>query len=102
MLQLPRDVLVDIVQRVGSREKWALCATCQTLRKLTLPECAMTFLHPTEAFLKRRPLLIGDPADACPKAVRIEGASLPGLLCSSHWLVGIKELELVRGGKASM
>jgi hypothetical protein len=92
LLQLPEDVLLDVVQRVGSRERQAFCTTCQTLRELTLPGCLVTVVKPTEAAVRRTPFT---PA-ARPKAVRIEGVTLSGLLSSSGWLSGIQKLELVR------
>jgi hypothetical protein len=59
LLQLPKDVLIHIIQRAGGRERETLFATCQALRELTLQISAVTILELTDAPSERRPLLIG-------------------------------------------
>jgi hypothetical protein len=93
LLQLPGDVLVDVVQRCGSREKAALFATCHSARQLVIG-CSqfVSATVKTKDLVCRKTLLT---VLAGPLALRLEKATLSELCNARKQLAGVRHLELV-------
>jgi hypothetical protein len=102
LLQLPRDVLLSVVERCGPREKWALFLTCHFGRGLVL-DVAQQISGSLQISLyfprkRRPPLLMRDP-DGCwldSVHLQLKDVSLSSLLHCGDQLHGIKHLKLVR------
>jgi hypothetical protein len=98
LLQLPRDVLLNILERCGPREKWALFMMCQSGRQLVL-EAAQQItgsLYPAQL---RRPssLMAGQDGSWLESVtLQLKNIFLSGLLRFSGQLQGVKHLQLVR------
>jgi hypothetical protein len=93
LLQLPRNVLIDVMQRCGNREKAALFATCHSARRLVVgcSQCVSALLK-TKVLVHKRTVLI-DLAD--PLALRLTKVSLAELRSARKQLVGVRHLDLV-------
>jgi hypothetical protein len=100
MLQLPKDVLLNIVERCGPKEKLALFSSCQSARSLVLEavQQVSAWLELSQLPRKPRPPLLLQDLDGCwSSAVKLElkNTSLSGLMHSCRQLQGIKYLVRV-------
>jgi hypothetical protein len=99
LLQLPNDVLSNIVKHCGPREKLALFLTCHSARRLVLVaiEEISVALDFAQLPQKPRPSLLLREVDGSWLAMKLklQRASLTSLKRSSEYLAGIKHLQLV-------
>jgi hypothetical protein len=101
LLQLPKDLLVSIVELCGPKEKWALFMTCHSARGLVLEAAHQISgsLHLHQLPVEPRPPLLLRDLDGCwLKSVQLQlkDVSLSSLLVYGDSLRGIKHLKLVR------
>jgi hypothetical protein len=100
LVQLPKDVLFNIVERCGPREKGALFLTCHSARRLVLEAVQQISISTqlSQLVKKQRSASLVRILEGCwlPSVkLKLAKGSLSGLLHASGQLDGIKHLELV-------